>query len=128
MNPEQPGIENKRILIIDDEKGFAHTLADRLLLRQISADIVNDGEKAIQRLQTTCYSAILLDLQMPGIGGLETLKRIRDDNPRARVIILTATDDIKVTMTAMKFGAFDYITKPFQIDELEKSIQAALEN
>jgi DNA-binding NtrC family response regulator len=85
------------------------------------------GEEALALVQTHDYDVILLDLKMPGIGGMETLRRIRESGVSGEVVILTGHPDVDTAIAAMKLGAYDYLTKPFKLSELEEVLQRAAE-
>ena len=114
----------ERVLVADDERNIRWVLEN--LLREKGFDVVQvrDGEEALKRLGEGDFSLAILDIKMPRLDGLEVLKRTERDVP---VIIITAQDTMRNTIEAMKSGAFDYITKPFDLDELEIIIDRAVE-
>jgi DNA-binding NtrC family response regulator len=119
---ELPGDEpdehtRRRVLVVDDELGVRESL--RLVLRD-KYDVVAaaDGEEALRRLASDPFDAILLDIVMPGIDGLTVLERVKGQRPDIPVVIVTATRTVKTAVTAIKLGAYDYIEKPFDLDEL----------
>ncbi|HXC51755.1 MAG TPA: sigma-54 dependent transcriptional regulator [Candidatus Limnocylindrales bacterium] len=115
------------VLIVDDEAGVRESL--RMVLKDSAEPVtVSSGEAALEWLATNHCDLIFLDVLMQGIDGLETLERIRAKNTRVAVVMLTATKTIKTAVTAMKLGAFDYLTKPFDIDELRLVAQRACEH
>jgi DNA-binding NtrC family response regulator len=118
-------ILNARVLLVDDEKDFLEVLSERLETRGLKVKAVNSGEEAIAKSQDQSFDAIILDLSMPGIDGLETLKRIKEQKPDAEIIILTGHGSIKTGIEAMKLGAEDFLEKPVDITELLKKISEA---
>ena len=90
-----------RVLLVDDEKEFLETLSNRLELRGLKVSAVTSGEQAIIEAKEQEYDAIVVDLAMPGIDGLETLRRIKADNPNAEIIMLTGHGSIKSGVEAM---------------------------
>jgi two-component system KDP operon response regulator KdpE len=116
-----------RVLLIDDEPAIRRALAP--LLREVGmfqvAEAAN-GEEALQMLRTDVYDAALLDINMPGIGGLETLRRIRQLSMRLPVLMLTVRDEEEDKVKALDLGADDYVTKPFSTPELIARIRAAV--
>ena len=121
-------VENKpTILIVDDDEVMCNTLAD--ILKKMSYDVtsVQSGEDALHPLRDGTFDLILLDIVLPDISGLDVLKKIREIDSDAFVIMMTAYADVQTAVTAMKAGAYDYINKPFEIEELRLTIKKALE-
>lgn len=117
-----------KILIVDDEEYLCELLKDELLSTNLfEVDIANDGAQAINKIQNKIYDIVLLDIKMPRISGIEVLKFIKEYSPDTEVIMITALGDIKLAVETIKLGAFDFITKPYNFDELLISIQNALE-
>jgi two-component system, NtrC family, response regulator AtoC len=123
-----PEMEQPRVLIVDDEPGVRESL--RLILKdRAQLTLVGSGEAALEAVTMHVFDVVLLDILMPGLDGLDVLERIRAVSPVPQVIMLTATKTVKTAVRAMKLGAFDYVTKPFDIDELivlvERAAQAS---
>jgi len=119
-------MDKPRILIVDDEPGVRESL--RILLKERAQPIVAEtGEAAIRKVAEERTDIVLLDIIMPGIDGLETLERIKEHSSAPQVIMLTATKTVKTAVRAMKLGAFDYVTKPFDVDELLLIIDRAMD-
>ena len=114
-----------RILLVDDEKSFLETLSSRLELRGMKVDTVDNGEKAVDEAKQQAFDVIIVDLSMPGIDGVETLKRIKANDPDAEVIMLTGHASIQSSIDAMKAGAEDFLQKPIDLTVLMKKIAAA---
>ena len=114
---ERDGGTRRRVLVVDDEAGVRESL--RLVLRdKYDVSVAEGGEEALRRAASESFDAVLLDLVMPGIDGLTVLERIKGQRPELPVVIVTATRTVKTAVTAIKLGAFDYIEKPFDLDEL----------
>lgn len=115
-----------RILIVDDEQELRHAL--RATLAALGFDVAEcaTGEQALQEFPKRALDAILLDVNMPGFGGIETCQRIRKSCPRMQLIMLTVRDNEQDKVRALEAGADDYITKPFSIRELTARIRAAV--
>ena len=113
-------------LVVDDEKNVADLLKLQLAEVGFYVDVANDGAVGINKIQSRRYDVILLDLKMPRINGLEVLKFARENQPDAQVLILTGYGDIKTAVDSIKMGAFDFITKPYNFDELLVSVNNAL--
>lgn len=121
-------VENKpTILIVDDDGVMCHTLSD--VLKKMSYDVtsVQSGEDALHSLREGPFDLILLDIVLPDMSGLDVLKKIRAIDGDAFVIMMTAYADVQTAVTAMKAGAYDYINKPFELEELRLTIRKALE-
>lgn len=114
-----------KVLLVDDEQDFLETLSSRLEMRGLKVSAVTSGEQAVAEAKEQDYDAIVVDLAMPGIDGLETLKRIKADNPNAEIIMLTGQASIQSGVEAMKLGAGDFLQKPVELSELMNKIGEA---
>ena len=115
-----------RILVVDDEPAIRRALRPPLMELGFQVAEASRGEEALQALRGGAYDAVLLDINMPGIGGMETLKRIRGLAPRLPVLMLTVRDDEEDKVEALDLGADDYVTKPFSTRELIARIRSAV--
>ena len=120
-------MEGWKVLLVDDEKDFVSTLAERLRLRGIQADETDSGEEALRLIADAAPQVVVLDLMMPGMGGLEVLRRVKSRYPEIEVILLTGIGSTKEGVEGMNLGAFDFLMKPLQIEELIEKIRAAIE-
>jgi len=116
-----------RVLLVDDEEKFLDVLSQRLGTRGIDAETSTSGEEALVKIKTKNFDAIVLDVMMPGIGGIETLKRIRKENPDVQIIMLTGRGTVDKAVEAMKEGAIDFLEKPADINTLLDKISEAKE-
>ncbi len=107
-----------RMLLVDDEDDFRTTLANRLKLRKIDITDAGSGKEAIELVKQQSFDVAVIDVKMPEIDGIETLKQIKQIKPAIEIIMLTGHASIKSGMEAMKLGAYDYVMKPCDIDEL----------
>lgn len=114
-----------KVLLVDDEEDFLETLSSRLKMRGLKVSAVTSGEQAVSEAKEQEYDAIIVDLSMPGLDGLETLKRIKADNPNAEIIMLTGHGSIQSGIEAMKLGAGDFLQKPVELSELMTKIGEA---
>ena len=114
-----------KVLLVDDEKDFLETLSNRLEMRGLKVSAVTSGEQAVTEAKAQEFDAIVVDLSMPGIDGLETLKRIKADNPKAEIIMLTGQGSIASGVEAMKLGAGDFLQKPVELSVLMERISQA---
>ncbi|MFH2092484.1 MAG: response regulator [Pseudomonadota bacterium] len=117
--------KNINILLIDDEIEFISTLAERLELRGYTAKTAEDGESGISMLTNESFDMIILDLMMPGLNGLDTLRQIKTIDPCIPVILLTGHGSTKDGMEGMRIGAYDFLIKPIDINELLGKIKSA---
>lgn len=116
-----------KVLLVDDEEDFLSTLSERLVVRGLKVTAVTRGEDAVTKIDEQTYDLIVLDLAMPGIGGLEALKRIKLKQPDAEIIILSGQGTIKTSIEAMKLGAEDFLQKPVDMADLLQKISDAKE-
>jgi len=115
-----------RILVVDDESAIRRALRPPLVELGFQVSEASRGEEALQMLRAAVYDAVLLDVNMPGIGGVETLRRIRAFAPRLPILMLTVRDQEEEKVEALDLGADDYVTKPFSTRELIARIRAAV--
>jgi len=111
-----------KILVVDDEKDICGTLRDIFIGEGYEVDIANSGKEAIKKVKTRKPDLILLDVRMPGMNGVETLKAIRKIDKEVPVAMITAYEDVDLAQEALRLGAYDYIKKPFGIEYLRASI------
>jgi len=116
-----------KLLLVDDERQFAETLSDRLHLREIGSVIAYDGESALDIIREDEPDVMILDLKMPGIDGIEVLKRVKQTNPKIEVIILTGQGSETDREQCMNLGAFAYLEKPVDVNVLSETIKKANE-
>jgi DNA-binding response OmpR family regulator len=112
-----------KLLLVDDEEGFVLTLAERLRLRNYYTRIATNGEAALSEIQKERPDIVLLDLKMPGMGGLEILEKIKTEDSTIEVIMLTGQGDNQSCEEGLKAGASDYIVKPIDIENLMDKLQ-----
>lgn len=117
-----------KILLIDDEEEFIATLAQRLEFRGYIAKALGDGQAGIDKLTNESFDIVILDLMMPGLNGIDTLKQIKKMLPDLPVILLTGHGSTKAGIEGMHLGAFDYLMKPLDINDLISKISLALKN
>jgi DNA-binding NtrC family response regulator len=114
-----------RVLLVDDETIFTKNMSKLLKFRGYETTAVNSGDAAIRELEQHPFDVIVLDLKMPGMDGITTLKEIMKLGLFTETLILTGHGSIDSALEAMKLGAYDYLTKPCEIDELVTKIEAA---
>jgi DNA-binding NtrC family response regulator len=121
-------IKNSKILVCDDDETLCYLLKEQLLEEGFSVDAVYDGKYAIDAIKTKNYEVLLLDLNMREVQGEEVLKFIKDSGYNIQVIILSAQSDMKKAIQCIKNGAYDYINKPYEFEELVLTVNRALEH
>jgi CheY-like chemotaxis protein len=114
-----------KVLLVDDEEEFVLTLSERLETRNLGSAIAHDGEQALSIMETDAPDVMVLDLKMPGIDGLEVLRRVKRDKPGTEVIILTGHGSEREKRLAFDLGAFAYLNKPVDIDVLADTMKKA---
>jgi len=116
-----------RILLVDDEEVVVRSLTRVLAGEDYRVDAARDGAEALRRIGEESYDLVILDIMMPGIDGIEVLHRTKESHPDLDVIMLTGLSQIESAVRAMKLGALDYLSKPFDPDELKLTVARALE-
>jgi DNA-binding NtrC family response regulator len=117
--------EPMTVLFVDDEPDFLQTLLKRMRKRDVNAAGVGSGEEALVHLAQSPADVVVLDVRMPGMGGIETLRAIKKKTPLTEVVMLTGHASLEVAREGMENGAFDYLMKPVDIDDLLYKIQDA---
>lgn len=116
----------KKILIVDDELSVRNSLREWFLEDGFAVETAEDGNAALQRMHSGPYDIVIIDLKMPGMDGITLERRIRQIDKDAAIIILTAFASVETAVEALKLGAFDYVTKPVDPDELSNTVRNAL--
>ncbi len=119
--------ELPKLLLVDDEREFVQTLSERLLIRDMGSAVAYDGESALDLIHDDEPEVMILDLKMPGIDGIEVLRRVKQKRPEIEVIILTGHGSENDRKTCMELGAFAYLQKPVDIDLLSDTLKKAKE-
>jgi DNA-binding NtrC family response regulator len=114
-----------KVLIVDDEQDFLDVLSDRLKTRDMNVSTASSAKDAIKKIDTESYDAVVLDLMMPEMDGLETLKIMKEKNPDLQVILLTGHATVEKGIQAMKLGAMDLIEKPADLTTIVERIKHA---
>lgn len=114
-----------RVLLVDDEAEFVETLKERLELRGLTVFTANDGPSAIEQIREHNIDAVILDLHMPGMDGIETLKKMRSIDDGLQIIVLTGYGAVSKSVEAVRAGARDFLEKPVGIDKLTEVIEEA---
>ncbi len=120
------GASRGKILVVDDEPAVAELLCDYLSAQDFDAVAANSGAEALRQLESDKPDAVLLDMRMPEMDGIETLKRIRAQSPRVGVLMISANDDVVLAKQAIALGAFDYTLKPIDFPYLSRALEKML--
>jgi DNA-binding NtrC family response regulator len=118
-------MEQIKILLVDDEDDFVKSLSERMQMRDLDTDVALNGEQALEILDEDVPDVMVLDFKMPGIDGIEVLKRVRKSYPDVQVIMLTAHGSEKNEQEARRLGVFEYLHKPTGINKLVETIKKA---
>ncbi|MFH2048555.1 MAG: response regulator [bacterium] len=116
-----------KVLLVDDEKDFRDVLAQRMSNQGLDVDTAESGPRAIEMIDSKLYDAVIVDLAMPEMDGLETLQRLLKKQPNLQIIVLTGQASVAKGVEAMKMGAVDFLEKPAKIESLVKKIEQAEE-
>ncbi len=120
-------MEKFKVLIVDDESDFLEIIVKRLKARDIDVSGVESGYLALEALDSRNPDVIILDVKMPGLDGIETLREIKKKKPLTEVIMLTGQASVDSGIQGMQLGAFDYLIKPVALDELLEKVRQAYE-
>ena len=116
-----------RVLIVDDEERFRNTMCKLLTVRGVDAQTAGSGPEALEVLKSGSYDVLILDVRMPEMSGVEVLSEIRRINPEIEVIIMTGYASVDTAKKIMGLGAYDYMLKPYDTEELMEKIEAAFD-
>lgn len=114
-----------KVLLVDDEEEFTHILSERMKTRGLTVVTAKSGRAALKKAKKEAYDAIILDMLMPEMDGIETLKHLLDINPALQIIILTGHATLEKGIEAVKLGAMDFLEKPADINKLMAKIKEA---
>jgi DNA-binding response OmpR family regulator len=114
------------VLLVDDEAEFIGTLAERLELRGIVARVAHDGEAALKAVAENEPHVMVLDVMMPGLKGLDVLQRVKEEHPAVQVVLLTGQGKTRDGIDGMRFGAYAYLMKPLDLEELIRTLHEAV--
>jgi len=125
--PPEPGASGRglNVLFVDDEEDFVRTMAERMEMREVGSDVALSGTQALQMLEDEIPDVMVLDLRMPGLDGMEVLRRVKNAYPQVEVIIMTGHGSERDEAEARRLGAYDYLQKPVDINDLMEIIRDA---
>ncbi len=116
---------NGKILLVDDNTEFLEVMSERIEHKGLEVETATSGPEALKKARETSYDAIVLDLVMPQMDGIETLKALREKNPELQVILMTGHGTVQKGVEAVKMGAMDFLEKPANLQELMEKIKEA---
>lgn len=122
---EAEAVDNLRVLFVDDEVDFLETLIKRMQKRHVAVFGVGSGEEAVAWLAREAADVVVLDVRMQGMDGIQTLRAIKTAHPLVEVIMLTGHASLEIAKEGMQLGAFDYLMKPIELDELLYKLEDA---
>jgi DNA-binding response OmpR family regulator len=120
-------MEKFKMLVVDDETDFLETIVKRLKARNIEVTGAESGYQALDLMERQDFDVVILDVKMPGMDGIETLREMKKKKPRTEVIMLTGHASVESGIQGMQLGAFDYVMKPVALDELLEKVRQAYE-
>jgi DNA-binding NtrC family response regulator len=114
-----------RVLLVDDEKEFVQALSERLKLRDYDVTTSLSGDDALEKIKHYNYDVVILDVAMPGVDGIDALREIKKMKPLTEVIMLTGHGTVEAAIEGMRLGAFDFLIKPCNTEDLDTKIKKA---
>jgi len=120
-------MEKYRVLVVDDEKEFLETIVKRLKRRHLYVEGAENGPEAIEMVRNGKFDVVLLDVKMPGMDGVEVLREMKKLKPLMEVVMLTGHASVESGIEGMKLGAFDYLMKPVELEQLIEKLNDAYE-
>jgi DNA-binding NtrC family response regulator len=117
----------RRVLIVDDEAGMRHSLQRLLQSAGYEVSVARSGERALALAKETLFDVVVLDIQMPGLSGLDVFSRLREIDSKLPVVLITAYGTSEAALQAVQMGAYDYILKPFDVGAFKEVIDRAAE-
>ncbi len=121
-------MKEMKVLLVDDEEEFVKSLSERLEMRDVKSDVALNGEAALKTLDEDLPDVMVLDLKMPGMDGMEVLRRAKKAYPGVQIIMLTGHGSEKDEKEARRLGVFEYLQKPVSIEKLMKTVTEAYKN
>jgi len=115
-----------KLLLVDDEIEFLEPMKARMCRRGMDCCVAQSGEEALRSLASGAFDCAVVDVKMPGMDGLELLRRIKRDHPQTAVILLTGHASVELGVQGMELGAFEYLLKPLELDELLDTVRRAV--
>jgi DNA-binding response OmpR family regulator len=118
-------MKEMKVLLVDDEEEFVKTLSERIKMRELKSDVALDGEQALKKMDEDLPDVMVLDLKMPGIDGMEVLRRTKEAYPGVQIIMLTGHGSEEDEKEARRLGVFEYLQKPVELEKLIRTVTKA---
>lgn len=115
----------EKVLLVDDEKKFLDVMSERLTTRGVTVTTATSAAEALEQIEANLFDAVILDLKMPGMDGIEALKRMKAKRPELQIILLTGHATVEKGVEAIKLGAMDFVEKPADLESLGEKIKQA---
>lgn len=115
----------EKVLLVDDEPEFLEVMAERMEARGMNVVTATSAQEALELITKESFDAVVLDFMMPGMNGIDTLRKLKDDKPELQIILLTGYATVEKSVEAMKLGAMDFMEKPADIEKLTAKIKQA---
>ncbi len=115
----------EKVLLVDDEKKFLEVMSERLTTRGVTVTTATSAAEALEQIEANLFDAVILDLKLPGMDGIEALKRMKAKRPELQIILLTGHATVEKGVEAIKLGAMDFIEKPADLESLGEKIKQA---
>jgi len=115
----------EKVLLVDDEKKFLEVMSERLTTRGVTVTTATSAAEALEQIEANLFDAVILDLKMPGMDGIEALKRMKAKRPELQIILLTGHATVEKGVEAIKLGAMDFVEKPADLESLSEKIKQA---
>jgi DNA-binding NtrC family response regulator len=115
----------EKVLLVDDEKKFLEVMSERLTTRGVTVTTATSAAEALEQIEANLFDAVILDLKMPGMDGIEALKRMKAKRPELQIILLTGHATVEKGVEAIKLGAMDFVEKPVDLESLGEKIKQA---
>ena len=115
----------EKVLLVDDEKKFLEVMSERLTTRGVTVTTATSAAEALEQIEANLFDAVILDLKMPGMDGIEAMKRMKAKRPELQIILLTGHATVEKGVEAIKLGAMDFVEKPADLESLREKIKQA---
>jgi DNA-binding NtrC family response regulator len=115
----------EKVLLVDDEKKFLEVMSERLTTRGVTVTTATSAAEALEQIEANLFDAVILDLKMPGMDGIEAMKRMKAKRPELQIILLTGHATVEKGVEAIQLGAMDFVEKPADLESLGEKIKQA---
>lgn len=127
LSPDRNFALGKEILIVDDDREMCNVIAKFLKKQNYSVQLANSGWEGLSQLMNKRFDVVISDFRMPGMSGIQLIRKVKEVSPHTHIILITAFGDVTTYLDAIDAGAFDYINKPIRMRDLQRAIKLALQ-